>query len=73
MKLTIEDHLKCTDFPRVGVIIAKDDVILSRWGFEIEVDEGRCSDRIHRGKRAGNHFSFYVNAVQACPRYLSFF
>ncbi len=29
MKLAIEEHLKCTEYPRVGVIIEKDGVILS--------------------------------------------
>jgi len=29
MKIAIEEHLKCTEFPRVGVVIAKDGKILS--------------------------------------------
>lgn len=36
MKLAIEEHLKCTEFPRVGVIIAKSGVILAS-GFRGEV------------------------------------
>ena len=29
MKISIEEHLKCVEFPRVGVVIAKDGEILS--------------------------------------------
>lgn len=29
MKIAIEEHLKCTEFPRVGVVIAKDGIVLS--------------------------------------------
>jgi diaminohydroxyphosphoribosylaminopyrimidine deaminase/5-amino-6-(5-phosphoribosylamino)uracil reductase len=29
MKLAIEEHLKCTQFPRVGAVVAKDGVVLS--------------------------------------------
>ena len=29
MKITIEEHLKCTEFPRVGVVVAKGGYILS--------------------------------------------
>lgn len=29
MKLAIEEHLKCTEFPRVGAVIAKDGLVLS--------------------------------------------
>jgi len=29
MKIAIEEHLKCTEFPRVGAVIAKDGIILS--------------------------------------------
>ncbi|MBI9052333.1 MAG: CMP deaminase [Bacteroidales bacterium] len=29
MKITIEEHLKCTEYPRVGATIAKDGIILS--------------------------------------------
>jgi pyrimidine deaminase RibD-like protein len=40
MRIAIEEHLKCTEFPRVGTVIAKDGVILST-GF--------------RGERTGIH------------------
>ena len=37
MKIAIEEHLKCTQFPRVGAVIAKDGFILST-GFRGERD-----------------------------------
>jgi pyrimidine deaminase RibD-like protein len=40
MKIAIEEHLKCTEFPRVGAVIAKNGVVLST-GF--------------RGERVGVH------------------
>lgn len=40
MKISIEEHLKCTEFPRVGAVVAKDGVVLST-GF--------------RGEKAGSH------------------
>lgn len=36
MKLAVEEHLKCTEFPRVGVVVAKDGQILST-GYRGEV------------------------------------
>lgn len=40
MKIAIEEHLKCTEFPRVGVVIEKDGMILSTG---------------YRGERTGIH------------------
>jgi len=40
MKIAIEEHLKCIEFPRVGVVIAKDGVVLSTG---------------YRGERVGVH------------------
>ena len=36
MKIAIEEHLKCVEYPRVGVVVAKDGKILST-GFRGEV------------------------------------
>jgi pyrimidine deaminase RibD-like protein len=40
MKIAIEEHLKCTEFPRVGAVIAK---------------SGRLLSTGHRGERSGVH------------------
>lgn len=40
MKIAIEEHLKCTEFPRVGAVVAKDGMILSTG---------------YRGERTGVH------------------
>lgn len=40
MKIAIEEHLKCSEYPRVGVVIAKDGVILATG---------------HRGEKQGIH------------------
>lgn len=44
MKIAIEEHLKCTDFPRVGALIAKDGKLLST-GFRGEIN-GKHAERI---------------------------
>ena len=36
MKIAVEEHLKCTEFPRVGAVVAKDGLILST-GFRGEI------------------------------------
>lgn len=36
MKIAVEEHLKCTEYPKVGVVVAKDGLILST-GFRGEV------------------------------------
>jgi diaminohydroxyphosphoribosylaminopyrimidine deaminase/5-amino-6-(5-phosphoribosylamino)uracil reductase len=36
MKLAVEEHLKCNEFPRVGVVVARDGMILST-GYRGEV------------------------------------
>ncbi|PZX60633.1 deaminase [Salegentibacter mishustinae] len=38
MKISVEEHLKCTEFPRVGAVIEKDGAILST-GFRGEYDK----------------------------------
>src|SRR5471030_1020530 len=38
MQLAIDEHLKCTVFPRVGAVVVKDGEILST-GYKGEVDE----------------------------------
>lgn len=44
MKIAIEEHLKCTEYPRVGVVIAKDGEILST-GFRGEIPK-RHAERV---------------------------
>jgi diaminohydroxyphosphoribosylaminopyrimidine deaminase/5-amino-6-(5-phosphoribosylamino)uracil reductase len=44
MKIAIEEHLKCTDFPRVGAVIAKTGIILST-GFRGE-EKGTHAERV---------------------------
>jgi diaminohydroxyphosphoribosylaminopyrimidine deaminase/5-amino-6-(5-phosphoribosylamino)uracil reductase len=40
MKIAIEEHLKCSEFPQVGAVIVKDGMLLSTG---------------HRGERQGIH------------------
>jgi diaminohydroxyphosphoribosylaminopyrimidine deaminase/5-amino-6-(5-phosphoribosylamino)uracil reductase len=44
MKLAIEEHLKCTEFPRVGAIVAKNGILLS-CGFRGEI-QGIHAERV---------------------------
>lgn len=44
MKIAIEEHLKCTEFPRVGAIISKDGILLSS-GYRGEI-KGIHAERV---------------------------
>lgn len=44
MKLAIEEHLKCSEYPRVGAVVAKDGVVLST-GYRGEVGK-KYAERI---------------------------
>jgi diaminohydroxyphosphoribosylaminopyrimidine deaminase/5-amino-6-(5-phosphoribosylamino)uracil reductase len=50
MKIAVEEHLKCTEYPKVGVVVAKDGEILST-GFRGEVP-GRHAERVALEKLA---------------------
>jgi diaminohydroxyphosphoribosylaminopyrimidine deaminase/5-amino-6-(5-phosphoribosylamino)uracil reductase len=57
MKLAIEEHLKCTEYPRVGSVIAKDGEILST-GYRGEIEKRHAErialEKLDLGQRRGS-------------------
>lgn len=57
MKIAIEEHLKCTEYPKVGAVVAKDGKILST-GYRGEVDrfhaERIAIEKLQRVELAGS-------------------
>lgn len=66
MKLTIEEHLKCTEYPRVGAIIAKDGVVIAT-GYRGEIKNTHAERvAIEKLKSEQLHGSTIFTTLEPC-------